>query len=69
MKTTTTFPFNPFEDLRAIRTLHAEGRIPMPLRRLLDLCRTHEFPGVKIANTWFTTEDALQWYLESLEDK
>lgn len=59
---TTLPPFDP-ADLKPIRQLHKDGRIPMRLRHVLQLCSTRRFPCVKIGNTWHTTEAAIRHYL------
>lgn len=55
-------PFDP-ADLKPIRQLHKEGRIPMRLRHVLDLCARRKFPCVKVGKAWCTTEAAIRHYL------
>jgi hypothetical protein len=51
--------FNPV-NLRPVRQLHAEGKIPYKLRYVLKKIYNREFPAVKVGKEWMTTETAVK---------
>lgn len=50
--------------LKPVRQLHAENKIPLPLRVTMALCHRKRFPAAKLGGKWYSTEDWIEKWIQ-----
>jgi hypothetical protein len=51
-------------ELKTVRQLHREGKIPLAVRVAMALCQRGRFPATKLGGMWYSNE---QWVDEWIQ--